>query len=278
MAGVACQGIWDRGGCLRCGGFRWGGFRWGGFRVGGSCEVGWTAAGWLCRCSRGPRVQGVVGVAHSRASGVDGNRGITRNSNVGSGSGSGSGHAPMCVDPLIAHGSPTTTHNDRPKISSFQQKPALAPQKPRPPMCNIEDNQHPPGTPTAPRTEIGPLPARDRSDSARPTRRRDAHDELEGESRMPHLRTSGEQQPRGSTTDLDTESDRSRREFRPISARKRTDLDASFDRFRRGSGPISVRKRTDLGVCCSRLDLWRLPSSSWPCARRSATTSSGCRA
>ena len=145
MAGVACQGIWDRGGCLRCGGFRWGGFRWGGFRVGGSCEVGWTAAGWLCRCSRGPRVQGVVGVAHSRASGVGGNRGITRNSNVGSGSGSGSGHAPMCVDPLIAHGSPTTTHNDRPKISSFQQKPALAPQKPRPPMCNIEDNQHPPG-------------------------------------------------------------------------------------------------------------------------------------
>ena len=187
MAGVACQGIWDRGGCLRCGGFRWGGFRWGGFRVGGSCEVGWTAAGWLCRCSRGPRVQGVVGVAHSRASGVGGNRGITRNSNVGSGSGSGSGsgHAPMCVDPLIAHGSPTTTHNDRPKISSFQQKPALAPQKPRPPMCNIEDNQHPPGTPTAPRTEIGPLPARDRSDSARPTRRRDAHDELESEGHMP---------------------------------------------------------------------------------------------
>ena len=35
------------------------------------------------------------GVAHSRALGVGGNRGITRNSNVGS----GSGHAPMCVDP-----------------------------------------------------------------------------------------------------------------------------------------------------------------------------------
>ena len=242
---VACQDIWDRGGCLGCGGFRWGGFR-----VGGSCEVGWTAAGWLCRCSRGPRVQGVVGVAHSRASGVGGNRGITRNSNVGSGSGSGSGsgHAPMCVDPLIAHGSPTTTHNDRPKISSFQQKPALAPQKPRPPMCNIEDNQHPPGTPTAPRTEIGPLPARDRSDSARPTRRRDAHDELEGESRMPHLRTSGEQQPRGSTTDLDTESDRSRAEVRPISTRVSTDLGAEADRSRREFRPISTRKRTDLGA------------------------------
>jgi len=68
---------------------------------------------------------------------------------------------------------------------------------------------------------------------------------------MPHLRTSGEQQPRGSTTDLEPEYDRSRREFRPISARKRTDLDASFDRFRRGSGPISVRNSTDLGVCCS---------------------------
>ena len=253
-------------------------FGWGGSRGWGSCEAGWTDVGGSAGALVASVCPGVVGVAHSRASGVGGNRGITRNSNVGSGSGSGSGHAPMCVDPLIAHGSPTTTHNDRPKISSFQQKPALAPQKPRPPMCNIEDNQHPPGTPTAPRTEIGPLPARDRSDSARPTRRRDAHDELEGESRMPHLRTSGEQQPRGSTTDLDTESDRSRAEVRPISTRRATDLDASFDRFRRGSGPISVRNSTDLGVCCSRLDLWRLPSSSWPCARRSATTSSGCRA
>ena len=186
-----------------------------------------------------------VDVAHSRTPHTGGNRGIMRNSIVRS----GHGRVPMCVDPpLIAHGSPTTTHNDRPKISSFQQKPALAPQKPRPPMCNIEDNQHPPGTPTAPRTEIGPLPARDRSDSARPTRRRDAHDELEGESRMPHLRTSGEQQPRGSTTDLDTESDRSRAEVRPISTRVSTDLGAEADRSRREFRPISTRKRTDLGA------------------------------
>ena len=98
------------------------------------------------------------------------------------------------------------------------------------------------------RTEFGPLPARDRSDSARPTRRRDAHDELEGESRMPHLRTSGEQQPRGSTTDLDTESDRSRAEVRPISTRVSTDLGAEADRSRREFRPISTRKRTDLGA------------------------------
>ena len=109
-----------------------------------------------------------------------------------------------------------------------------------------------PGCVRGPRTEIGPLPARDRSDSARPTRRRDAHDELEGESRMPHLRTSGEQQPRGSTTDLDTESDRSRAEVRPISTRRATDLDASFDRSRRGSGPISTRVSTDFDAEADR--------------------------
>ncbi|EJF47174.1 hypothetical protein HMPREF1318_2163 [Actinomyces massiliensis F0489] len=64
-------------------------------------------------------------------------------------------------------------------------------------MCNIEDDRRPPGTPATPRIEIGPVPARDRSGSARPTRRRGAHDELEGESHMPHLGTIGEQQTRG---------------------------------------------------------------------------------
>ena len=53
-----------------------GGVSWGW----GSCEVGWTAVGWLCRCSHGFRGPGAVGVAHSRAPDVGGNRGITRNS------------------------------------------------------------------------------------------------------------------------------------------------------------------------------------------------------
>jgi len=46
----------------------------------------------LCRCPRGLRGLGVVGVAHSRVLCVGGNRGIMRNSNVGS----GRGPAPMC--------------------------------------------------------------------------------------------------------------------------------------------------------------------------------------
>jgi len=46
----------------------------------------------LCRCPRGLRGLGVVGVAHSRVLCVGGNRGIMRNSNVSSDRGS----APMC--------------------------------------------------------------------------------------------------------------------------------------------------------------------------------------
>ena len=123
----------------------------------GSYGLGFTAAGWLCQCLRVP---GVVGVAHSRALGVGGNRGIMRNSSVGS----SHGHAPMCADPLTAHGNPTTTHYDHQKIPSFQQKTALTPQRPRPPMCNTNDNHtrstHPPRL--APRSvhfrlEIGPI-------------------------------------------------------------------------------------------------------------------------
>ena len=95
-------------------------------------------------------------------------------------------------------------------------------------------------TTTTPHTEIGPLPARDRSSSARPTRRRGTHDKLEGEGRVPHLRTIGEQQVRSSATDLDAEPDRSRAGLRPISVRNRTDLEPGYDRSRCGSGPISV--------------------------------------
>ena len=101
-------------------------------------------------------------------------------------------------------------------------------------------------TTTTPHTEIGPLPARDRSRSARPTRRRGTHDKLEGEGRMPHLRTIGEQQARSSATDLDAEPDRSRWGLRPISVRNRTDLEPGYDRSRCGTGPISSRVTTDL--------------------------------
>jgi len=101
-------------------------------------------------------------------------------------------------------------------------------------------------TTTTPHTEIGPLPARDRSRSARPTRRRGTHDKLEGEGRMPHLRTIGEQQVRSSATDLDAKADRFRWGLRPISMRKRTDLGAGCDRSRCESGPISARVTTDL--------------------------------
>ena len=167
-----------------------------------------------------------------------------RNSTISS----GRGPVPMCVDPLGAHGSPTATHSYHRKIPSFQQKTAPALQGPQPPMCNIEDDRRPPGTPATPRIEIGPVPARDRSGSARPTRRRGAHDELEGESHMPHLGTIGEQQTRGTrpissrnATDLGAEVDRSRHGLRPISTRKWTDLGAGYDRSRAGMRPISAK-------------------------------------
>ena len=71
---------------------------------------------------------------------------------------------PCAQTPLTAHGNPTTTHYDHQKIPSFQQKTALTPQRPRPPMCNTNDNHtrstHPPRL--APRSvhfrlEIGPI-------------------------------------------------------------------------------------------------------------------------
>ena len=86
-------------------------------------------------------------------------------------------------------------------------------------------------TTTTPHTEIGPLPARDRSRSARPTRRRGTHDKLEGEGRMPHLR------PLASSRSAVAQ---------PISMRKRTDFGRDCDRSRCESGPISARVTTDL--------------------------------
>ena len=140
---------------------------------------------------------------------------------------------PMCVDPPDRTWEPNHHTRPSPKKTVIPTKTSPFPAEAPPSHVQHRRQPHPPGTPTTPHTEIGPVPARDRSDSTRANRRRDAHDELEGESHMPHLRTSGEQQPRGSTTDLEPEYDRSRREFRPISTRKRTDLGAELDRSRR---------------------------------------------
>ena len=122
-------------------------------------------------------------------------------------------------------------------------------------------------TTTTPHTEIGPLPARDRSRSARPTRRRGTHDKLEGEGRMPHLRPlassrSAVAQPISmrKRTDFGRDCDRSRCESRPISARVTTDLEPGYDRSRggrrcrrlpvvvggAGHGPVGRRQRRSI--------------------------------
>ena len=132
---------------------------------------------------------------------------------------------------------PHTTLTEKARHSNNNQPPH--PAEAPPSHVQHQRQPHPKHAPTTPHTEIGPVPARDRSNSARPTRRRDAHDELRGQNHMPHLgnhrRTAD---PR--------KHDRSQRETRPISARVTTDLDASFDRSRGGTGPISARVTTDL--------------------------------
>ena len=144
------------------------------------------------------------------------------------------GPAPMCADPLTAHGNPTTTQHTHRKIPSFQQKPAPHPAEAPPSHVQHQRQPHPKHAPTTPHTEIGPVPARDRSNSARPTQRRSTHDKLEGENHMPHLGNRRQ-------TAHPRKHDRSRHGLRPISSRSKTDLDASFDRSRAGTGPISAK-------------------------------------
>ena len=137
--------------CFGCGGSQWGGSR--GWR---SCESGRTVVGRLCWCSL---LAGVVGVAHSRAPRVGGNRGIMRNSNVSS----GRSRAPMCIDP------PHRTWEPDHHIRRSPEKPDI-PTKNNPcpaeiPVSHVQHprHPHPKHTPTTPRTEIGPVPCRDRS-------------------------------------------------------------------------------------------------------------------
>ena len=204
-------------------------FGWGGSRGWGSCEAGWTDVGGSAGALVASVCPGVVGVAHSRALGVGGNRGIMRNSTISS----ERGPAPMCADPLTARGSKTATHHDRQKIPSFQQKTAPVPQSPQPPMCNIEDNRprqaHPPRP--APRSvhfrlEIGPAQPDQTDVEARTTSSRAkaiCHTSEPSESSRP------------------AEPNRSRCGVRPISARVTTDLDAELDRSRRGERPARFR-------------------------------------
>ena len=147
-----------------------------------------------------------VDVAHSRTPHTGGTRGIMRNSIVRS----GHGRVPMCADPLIAHGSPTTTHHAHQESPSFQQKPAAVLQGPHPPMCNTNDNHT-----------------------------HQAH-------HIPHNQpTTNSNRNR---TDLDAEYDRSRRGDVPISRRKRTDLGTEYDRSREANAvtrhPAGVLKST----------------------------------
>jgi len=95
-------------------------------------------------------------------------------------------------------------------------------------------NRRTPDAPTMLYTEIGPRPAQDRSDSARPPRRRSTHNKLR-ERRPPAA-------PRNHRQAADPQQrNRSRRGIRPISRQSTTDLEPEYDRYRRGLRPISTR-------------------------------------
>ena len=197
-----------------------------------------SRAGPLRAGSAGARVcPGVAGVAHSRMLRVGGNRGIMRNSTISN----GHGLAPMCADPPHHTWEPNHHTPRSPKKPVIPTKTSLGLTKA--PVSHVQHQRqpHPKHAPTAPHTEIGPVPHRDRSNSARPTRRRSTHDKLEGENHMPHLGNRRQ-------TAHPRKHDRSRHGLRPISSRSKTDLDASFDRSRGGTGPISARVSTDLAA------------------------------
>ena len=140
-----------QGECFGCGGSRWGDSReW---RSYGS---GFTVAGRLCWCSRVP--PGVVGVAHSRAPRVGENRGIMRNSTISS----DHGPAPMCADPPDRTWEPDHHTPRSPEKLVIPTKTSLGLTKA--PVSHVQHQRqpHPKHAPTAPHTEIGPVPHRDR--------------------------------------------------------------------------------------------------------------------
>ena len=191
-----------------------GGFRWCGFRGWGSCEAGWTAVGWLCRRPHGFCPPGVVGVAHSRALGVGGNRGIMRNSTISS----ERGPAPMCADPPDRTWEPdrhTQLSPENPVISTKNS--------PRPievPASHVQHRRqpHPPGTPH--RYTTNPPP---------PTRHCPrCPDTLQSRAGTRPISARN-------TADLEPEVDRSRHGVRPISRRKWTDLGGAGNKRQEGS-------------------------------------------
>ena len=197
----------------------------------------------------------------------------------------GHGLAPMCADPLTAHGNPTTTHHAHQKSSSFQQKLASASRRPRSPMCNTNDNHtrstHPPHpTPRSVqfRIEIGPIQPDQPDVEARTTSSR-------AKTTCPTSGTVDKQHTRGSTTDLDAKLNRSRHGLRPISTRVSTDLVAEPDRSRRGGGEGMTKGRAGpraarpLGVGRRRREETATPSplALFPCqAREMREASSTC--
>ena len=190
----------------------------------------------LCRCPRGLRGLGVVGVARSRVLCVGGNCGIMRDSNVSSDRGS----APMCIDPLHR-----TWESDRRTRRSPENPVIPTKTSSRSAEASVSHVQHRRQPRPAPRSvhfrlEIGPdqpghpdVEARTANSGTKATC---------GTSEPLASSRSAAAQPIStrSTTDLGAEPDRSRAGLRPISVRNRTDLEPGYDRSRCGTGPISA--------------------------------------
>ena len=166
---------------------------------------------------------GAVDVAHSRALGVGGNRGIMWKSTISS----GHGLAPMCADPSHRTWEPDRHTQLSPENPVIPTKNSCIPVEA--PVSHVQHRRqpHPPNTASDARLQrtSGDLP------SPGEVLANTAADTL-----PPVLRA--EISPR---TDLEPECDRSRAGMRPISARKRTDLGAEADRSRAGVRPISAK-------------------------------------